>query len=163
MESDKLRFISCFTTCWLYQLEILEQKTNPKQTFMAWCYRNVTQLISRHTGGYVENEAGCEPRIQVRGEEMTIWHSPAYSWHKSEDGLCNPGRKHKKGEKGSRMALGNFDIQNSNGRRENCERAYERLVQEGKRKISKIWSCWKERGVKEEWEAISKDYGRLSN
>ena len=87
---------------------------------MAWCYRNVTQLISRHTGGYVENEAGCEPRIQVRGEEMTIWHSPAYSWHKSEDGLCNPGRKHKKGEKGSRMALGHFDNQNSNGRRENC-------------------------------------------
>lgn len=45
---------------------------------MAWCYRNVTQLISTHTGGYVENEAGCEARIQERGEEMTIWHSPAY-------------------------------------------------------------------------------------
>ena len=46
--------------------------------FMAWRYRNVTQLTATHTGGYVENEAGCEPRIQVRGEEMTIRYLSAY-------------------------------------------------------------------------------------
>lgn len=80
MESDKqIHFLFYHLLAILIRNTTAKNKQiQNKSKFMAWCYRNVSQLISTHTGGYVENEAGCEARIQERGEEMTIWHSPAY-------------------------------------------------------------------------------------